>query len=937
MRYFFTFFLSILTISVFSQNVNADVLEINHQSGVDGKNLFKYKDKILFTGNNINGKDNVIWAYDYSMKKSYPVKEIVTGWSSLFSSGPWFSELNDKVYFTIVNSPNNELWVTDATTEGTYRVFEFPQDTYVGEMKSFDNEILSIKTSKGLYVSDGTIAGTKMIPETTTEIAPDIRYYQNYLIFAAKNVNFSNEMWASNGSETFRILDAENDEILYVFHAAYGYNVGDKFIFFARTANGSKEGLWSFDVNSKKANYIAEARNYIGGELLNNKLIYKASSSQSQAKLWATDGTVQNTVSLDQSGFYWFGSDAMMKNGNYVYFFPQLNNSSSRLWRTDGTLQGTSATDVVIDDYAPNLYHAFPVNKKLVIRSSSYNKNWLLDESENLVVLTNRLDDAIEESGKLIFPYNNIQYGTELFQFDFATKAIDIFYDSRHSVGSNPKGFLQTSSNKLIFTARTEESGNEFYVVENKNMKPKLVKDYDYSGNFSYGIPEGNLFQVGEYLYQKPTSYTKMLAKTDGTAENTRAMFLSGNDNIDESSSFGNLNDNALIFTTYSSDVGRSIKVWKSENNGAALSLLKELPTSGTRYGLTQTLSYKGFVYFMAENADNKLEIWRTDGTTENTTLAPFTIPDTGNSSNISVLLTVFDNKILINKDYRLWTYDGTANPVKEIIFPTDNPFFTQINVSRKPEVIDGKLYLLSQNGYGTVYKFDDFQNPPVALVSDNGMSQFSEFQKCGNQIYFATGPIENKYNAFWSLNPDANTKNLIVANDYSNTNRMTNLACINNYMYYSRESNNKIFRTNGTAESITSIGITMDNADQLGAADTIDNVFLFDGQLYFAATTAESGSELFQVKTELPTYLSIETTGDLQRSYVTVWPNPTADHLKISSKSKINRVEIYDFSGIKIGDYHSDILDFGKLNKGVYLVKIYTDDFIETKKVIKK
>ncbi|MBV6878307.1 T9SS type A sorting domain-containing protein [Epilithonimonas ginsengisoli] len=939
MKYFFTFLISLFSIPLFSQNVNADVFEINYQTGINGKNLFKYKDKIIFTGDNINGKDNVIWAYDFSTKKSFPVKEIVTGWSSLFSSSPWFSELNDKVYFTIVNSPNNELWTTDATTNGTYRVFEFPQDTSVFEMKSCDNNILYIKTSKGLYVSDGTTAGTKIIPEIKSEIAPGIEYHKNHLVFAAKNPNFSNEMWASVGNETFRILDAETNGILYIYHDAYGYNVGDKFIFYAMNANSSKEGLWSFDINSKKATFIYPAKNFTGGVLLNDKLVYKASNSQSTDNLWATDGTSQNTISLNtQKGFTSFSvHDIMMKNGNYAYFFPHINNYSNRLWRTDGTLQGTSATDVLVDNYAPNIDKSFPLNKNLVIRNATYNKHWLLDESENLIPITDKMDDGVEEAGKVIFPFTNRKYGREFFQYSFNSQSIVLFHDGKHSSGSNPKSFNINSDNKLIFTAGNAENGNEFYSLEDKNSQPQLIKDFDYNGDFSYGIPNGTLFKVGNYYYQKPTSYTKTLAKTDGTFENTKALVLTGNDNIDESSSFGNLKDNTLIFTTYSSDVGRTIKVWKTENSGTELSLLKELPTSGTRYGFTQTILYNGFVYFMAENADNKLEVWRTDGTTENTTLAPFTIPDTGNNNNIPVLLTVFDNKILINKDYRLWTYDGLTNAVKEIILPTDTPFFTQINVSIKPEVIDGKLYLLSQNGYGTVYKFDDFQNPPVALVSDNRMSYVSEFQKCGNQIYFATGPFENRYNAFWSLNPESNTNNLIFMNDYSNTNRVKDLACVNNYMYYLRENSNKLFRTSGTAQSITTVDVTMDNAEQLAATDSIDDMFLFDGHLYFVATTAESGSELFHIKTDLPTFLSTDNIGSVRHSNVTVSPNPTADHLKIYSKSKINKVEMYDYSGVKIGEYQSDNLDLGKLSKGVYLIKIYTNDFIETKKVIKK
>lgn len=945
MKHYFILLISFLTITFSAQNINADVFEINYQTSLNAKNLFKYKDKILFTGENINGKENVIWAYDKPTQKSYRVKEIETGWNSLFMSNtPKFSLLKEKVYFAIANSPSNELWVTDATSGGTYKVFEFPESTYVYDMESFGDNILAITTSKGLYLSDGTTGGTKIIQEITGEIAPGISYYNGYVIFGAKNANFSTEMWASNGSDTFKILDAETNNSIYVYHEAFGYNVGNKFVFYARSGNGSKDGLWKFDADSKKTSYIAESKNVSGGVVLNDKLIYKAWDSQYGGRIWASDGTSQNTFPLNNENQFvtsLSNQNFLMKNGNSVYFFPTIGNWNT-LWKTDGTAEGTVATNIVFDNNRPDFEKSFPINKKSVIRNSNYNQYWLLDESENITPINNRFDSSIEEPGKIIFPYTNKKYGNELFQYSFDSKVITLFHDGNHSAGSNPKSFQKMPNGKLIFTAANAESGNEFYSIENKNSLPQLIKDFDYNGDYSYGIPDGKLFKVGKYYYQKPNSYTGVLAKSDGTAENTQMLTFpgNGNDRLDDNSSFGNLNDAALVILTYSSDNDRKIKVWKVENSQNTITLIKEIPTSANVHDGKDGIFYNGYLYFTVRKPDNKTEIWRTDGTSENTTLASFSIPDNEYYSNIPEFVIVFDNQLLINKNYKLWTYDDASQVLKDITIATDSyPYTVQFNIVKNSKIIDNKLYLYSQSN-NSLYRFDNFSSQPLVVLTNYGSTfypSYSSLEKCGNSIYLAVGSSENNFNSLWSFDPQSNISNLIYTTNYSGLNKAKNLTCLNNYMYYSKENSNSIYRTNGTQQSVVTMDTTIDNAEQLEPTDSIDDIFSYDGHLYFVATTKESGKELFHIKTDLPTFLMTDDIQNVKKSNITIAPNPTSGFVKIFAESNINKVEVYNSSGAKISETQSDRLDFSKLNSGVYLVKIYTDDFIETKKIIKK
>ena len=70
----------------------------------------------------------------------------------------------------------------------------------------------------------------------------------------------------------------------------------------------------------------------------------------------------------------------------------------------------------------------------------------------------------------------------------------------------------------------------------------------------------------------------------------------------------------------------------------------------------------------------------------------------------------------------------------------------------------------------------------------------------------------------------------------------------------------------------------------------------------------------------------------------VSVYPNPTSDVLKFDTTSKVNAVQIYDASGKSVNaQLSNNQLDVRKLQNGVYLIKITTEEGVSTQKFIKK
>jgi len=64
------------------------------------------------------------------------------------------------------------------------------------------------------------------------------------------------------------------------------------------------------------------------------------------------------------------------------------------------------------------------------------------------------------------------------------------------------------------------------------------------------------------------------------------------------------------------------------------------------------------------------------------------------------------------------------------------------------------------------------------------------------------------------------------------------------------------------------------------------------------------------------------------------VYPNPTNDILYIKGKN-IENIMIVDLAGRVIGNYKSFVIDVSNYNKGIYFVKIYSEDKIHIDKII--
>lgn len=71
----------------------------------------------------------------------------------------------------------------------------------------------------------------------------------------------------------------------------------------------------------------------------------------------------------------------------------------------------------------------------------------------------------------------------------------------------------------------------------------------------------------------------------------------------------------------------------------------------------------------------------------------------------------------------------------------------------------------------------------------------------------------------------------------------------------------------------------------------------------------------------------------------IKMYPNPVQNYLSIQSNLPITGVQVYSLLGELIKDVRGNFsrIDLRSLNSGIYMIKIHSDQYAVTKKLIKK
>lgn len=429
-------------------------------------------------------------------------------------------DFNDLLFFQADDGLHGEeLWISDATEEGTVMVkdiWEGPSGSNPYDFEAFDGKLFfnawdSIHHTQ-LWVTDGTEAGTYLFKD----IEPggygqpyDLTAYEGSMYFCASDSN-GTEPWISDGTEAGTVLlkDIAPEPYSAEPHGFFGVN---GLIYFC--ANDIEHGreLWVTDGTSEGTYLVKDI--YPGAHesiqntnhfiSYNDKVYFTASDGVNNhgRELWVSDGSPEGTYLVkdiypgNHSAFE-IASSFCVYNG-LLYFMANDGVHGNEMWVTDGTAEGT----VFFFDFMPGGVSGYPLgfhvyNDKMYFSAFDENLWSELFVSDGTVEGTTMVKDinpGSESSAPTrFFTYNGLLY----FQADDGTNGKELWLTDGTSEGTHKVepdlvelpdpldwvyfyGFA-ISNDVLYYTARYTNLGMELYAIGNitqLNERPEIISD----------------------------------------------------------------------------------------------------------------------------------------------------------------------------------------------------------------------------------------------------------------------------------------------------------------------------------------------------------------------------------------------------------------------------------------------------------------------------
>ena len=731
-------------------------------------------------------KKNILFAFCLLFLKTFAQEQITnlisqTGDKS--SSPSNFVEFNGLILFeAYTESFGREIWVTNKTKEATLL-----KDINLGNKSSISGSlkntaielnnslffIASDEFSAGeIWQTDGTSVGTVKVTHFLNKPISKLTLVGNYLFFLIVNNN-NLEVWKSDGTENGTTLVSGNNPI------------------------------WNSPTFQGKCN--------------NTFIFTFQPSGSNNSRVWRSDGTSTGTypitIEIDGNGAGPGGTSALtqyVEYNNSLYFVARSYSifgypTSVGIIKTDGTLKNTTPVKAIYNgntnllEYADivevlgKLYFSFfdaTLNRLILWESdgtSTGTKN-IYDKVSNRFFMTSNLTNI---GGNLVFCGMNTKGGTSLLKMDLTNYSVTDIKELQDSIKA-PYIFLESTNNCRIRPIGSNKCFISSPITSSK--KKGWISDLTASNTINIenlnNVPDIFVSNDALYFSKFTTPEGAELWKSDGTEDNTLLF-----QNINSSKfGFSNSNlatlNNKLIFTGIDELTGN--EPWTYSAGKATL--IKDIYSGVSGSYISTFVKYNDLMYFTAYDGTHGYELWKTDGTPENTQIAFDIVSGTGSSQ--PTFLKVCNGYLFfvvrINGHYNLCKTDGT-----------------------KWEIIKD----LGQNEYGVAFSI-------------------IEMTSSGNYIYFVTEGVGQ--NLWISDGTEAGTykvKDLYACSKLTDVNGKLFFAG-----YDSNNSELELWTTDGT-----SVGTLLVKNIGIGYSSTPNELISFKNLLYFTAFTKEYGREIWQ------------------------------------------------------------------------------------------
>jgi len=881
--------------------------------------------------NNINGElffsattstGTGLWKSDGTDAGTVLITDLDAASNSFANSGEMTALGNKAVFYFESSTAGREIWISDGTAAGTFMLL----DIYAGTSGSFPNNftVLGNKLcfvaqdalNRQVWITDGTSIGTVALFDAVPNSKNDSYVYltncNGTLYFSVgTSIVSSTEPYTSNGTTAgTALLKDVNPGVNGSDSRGYKFFNG-KTYFVANTPATGYE-LWSTDGSTANTSLFTEinpgTNNGVGGSTLieavvNNKLIFSGNHPDFGAEPYSSDGTVAGTQLLKNIQTQGLGSypTHITPIGNRLYFSGTLGFSESEPWYSDGTTAGTQ----LLKDLEPGAFFSRPFeftnidNTNFYFRTFNSSSSRDIYKSDGTPAGTARIVTAIQPdklqvaNNILFFSKSDGPNGIELWKYQGTTASIvkNIKPGAQHSFPSSLTAF----NNQLFFFADDGTNGNELWKSDGTDAGTQLVADINPGSASSAGFLPMVVYNNNLYMIALKNGAVSLM-KTDGTTAGTTEVkaFTS---NVSPGNLF--LSGSSLYFIkkNINGSSQANVELWKTDGTAAGTVLVKEvLPYTSVDADYIKTISFythgsKFYFYVDVEDLfgeTQQLLLWGSDGTSVGTVaLKTYQFPSGQKpqiDDNLRYIASYDNNQVLFvfadaATGLEIWKTDGTA----------------------------GGTLLVSDLNQGA-----NGSNP-------SGLVNFN------NAIYFSVaGPGD--FNELWKINEGGVLPLKLISFTAYMQNKTVQLQ-----WRTANEINSSHFEIQRSADSRNFKAIAFVNAEGRSANNyfTTDRLPLSGNNYYRLKIIDRDGTF---------TYSDLARINFEEKSSVIVQPNPAHDFIIIKNGDQYNRLRIMDISGKQMIQFEKRLdnrYNISHLSKGIYLIELFRNEGVETRKII--
>jgi trimeric autotransporter adhesin len=734
------------------------------------------------------------------------------------------------------NSFGTELWITDGTEAGTFILKDISSgstSTNIYDLTNIGSKVYFSANDPTygveLWVTDGTSDGTHMVLDiyspsclSCSSYPTNFRELNGNLIFTAQSSALGTEIWKSDGT-------AAGTSVLKNIYPSstssdpqYLTKVGSKIFFTAENGIVGRE-LWATDGTSAGTNLVKDInQNNSVGNLsfpnnnsvfinVNGTLFFLANSGIEGYELWKSDGTTSGTLLVKDflptslSGSY----SNFMVAGSKLYFIVD-ENGVKKMCVSDGTPNGSQALNTI----APNvdMSNAYPL---------------------------------IGIGNTLYFTAFHSLYGYEIYKTDGTSAGTSFLKDIKTDPFSN-FGFSRTVSNDnslLAFNYNNNKNGMQIWrtdgstlgTIEAANINPYPILNPNVSTEYYAGT--SSIGQIVNFKNEFYITINGSIWKTDGI--NPPVIFKGSNSyGLNYSTNTMAVSNGKLFFHNPDDK-----ELWATDGSEAGTYLVKEIAGEFDYIEPTRLIDVNGILFFRAYDATNGYELWKSDGTTGGTVLVKDITP--GNSSTVYYEndYVKVGNKLYIKSGffspYQLFVSDGTSVGT----FPVKS---SNLSMGILTNLNDNLLIFSSTDPtYGTELWSSNGTVGGTNMVKDIyiGSNSSSPTMYTNNRFEFAVYNSKAYFRAYDGVSNKFYVSDGTNIGTYSISNFIPNTFCSTPFgMFFNTFSNSGIYKSDGTTNGTILVS-------DIVTEGFYANFYYSKNLLYFLASTATTGTEIFVMK----------------------------------------------------------------------------------------